>query len=522
MKPYDPRQDTHTADEDFGAVMAPRVRRPRLGARRILFAGVAGACVLGVGLGLWARPAMNERRVATAAPEPDALSADPAARQLRIVLDDRLAGANALVTSPSTAASPPGPIATPVAAAFATPAPQPISPPAPALPQAPTPTPAPIIRVQAPLPVPSPAGPAPVNHFTLPKLSPLMVAALAQARTIEAKLSKPIPPLVRLSPAPPTQVARAEPPPATKPKAPARPKAAAKAANTVQLAQSATAKAVATRTAADRAHAQKLAAAKAAAAHRIQLARAAEAHRVEMAQKAEIQKAQVQKAKVEQAKADRLERARLAKAQQAEQIKLAKAEARGRAEAKAEVRAEAVAEAREEARKQIRLASLARVVRQVAPHPARPAPPVQVAKLDRKHTHKGRQAPVVQQASLKARKSPHAAPPPVRSRPAPLAVQPHASGLMRVSAQRCALRDPGEALVCADPTLGAADRQLSRAYQGARAAGVPEVQLQRQQQRWLSARSAAAREAPWAVHDVYLARIAELNSQAHDARPDGY
>ena len=70
--------------------------------------------------------------------------------------------------------------------------------------------------------------------------------------------------------------------------------------------------------------------------------------------------------------------------------------------------------------------------------------------------------------------------------------------------------------------LGAADRQLSRAYQGARAAGVPDAQLQRQQQRWLQARSAAAREAPWAVHDVYLARIAELNSQAHDAHGDGF
>jgi uncharacterized protein len=93
---------------------------------------------------------------------------------------------------------------------------------------------------------------------------------------------------------------------------------------------------------------------------------------------------------------------------------------------------------------------------------------------------------------------------------------------MKVSTPRCASRDPGQALVCADPSLGAAERQLSRAYQDARNAGVPDVQLQRQQQRWLAARSAAAREAPWAVHDVYLARIAELNGQARDAHGDGY
>ena len=56
----------------------------------------------------------------------------------------------------------------------------------------------------------------------------------------------------------------------------------------------------------------------------------------------------------------------------------------------------------------------------------------------------------------------------------------------------------------------------------ARAAGVPDGQLQAQQQRWLAARATAAREAPWAVRDVYLARIAELNGQAREAHGDGY
>ena len=93
---------------------------------------------------------------------------------------------------------------------------------------------------------------------------------------------------------------------------------------------------------------------------------------------------------------------------------------------------------------------------------------------------------------------------------------------MKVSAPRCASRDPGEAIVCADPSLGAADRQMSRAYQVARAAGVPDWQLRQQQQRWLATRSSAAREAPWAVRDVYLARIAELNGQAREAHAHGF
>jgi uncharacterized protein len=79
---------------------------------------------------------------------------------------------------------------------------------------------------------------------------------------------------------------------------------------------------------------------------------------------------------------------------------------------------------------------------------------------------------------------------------------------------RCVSADPGAALVCADPSLGAADRQMSRAYKDAEAAGVPAWQLRQQHERWLAARSAAARDAPWAVQDVYSARIAELRDQA--------
>jgi uncharacterized protein len=82
---------------------------------------------------------------------------------------------------------------------------------------------------------------------------------------------------------------------------------------------------------------------------------------------------------------------------------------------------------------------------------------------------------------------------------------------------RCASADPGAALACADPALGAADRQMSRAYRQAQAAGVPSERLEHQQQRWLAARANAARQAPWAVHDIYLARIAELQDQTREA-----
>jgi hypothetical protein len=83
---------------------------------------------------------------------------------------------------------------------------------------------------------------------------------------------------------------------------------------------------------------------------------------------------------------------------------------------------------------------------------------------------------------------------------------------------RCASPDPGEALACGDPALTAAQRRLNRVYAEAVAAGVSPSTLERQQQRWLAARAAAAREAPWAVREVYQARIAELQDLTRSAR----
>jgi uncharacterized protein YecT (DUF1311 family) len=112
--------------------------------------------------------------------------------------------------------------------------------------------------------------------------------------------------------------------------------------------------------------------------------------------------------------------------------------------------------------------------------------------------------------------------PPPKAKPVATHADPAAGPLRVASARpRCASADPGAALVCADPTLGAVDRRLNQAYREAQAAGVPTAELDRQQRRWLAARSAAAREAPWAVHDVYLARISELREMTRDAE-DGY
>ena len=104
------------------------------------------------------------------------------------------------------------------------------------------------------------------------------------------------------------------------------------------------------------------------------------------------------------------------------------------------------------------------------------------------------------------------APKPI-ARPTPRPAKPalHGEGPLRMVRNTCGSSDP---IVCADPRLSVRERQLQAAYHQAEAAGVNPEQLRRQQQRWLAARAAAAREAPWAVEEVYEARIAELNDQS--------
>ena len=558
----DSSENHHSEDRDIeslGLVLPPAAaRRWRPGARAILFAGVAGACALGVGLGLWARPDSHERGIAVAQVAPDTPDAEPAGRKLQIVIGDRSAPVGApievLPQAPKSlfAALTPAPRARDGSVA--------------------APSPAPILASAAP-----PAGPPPgLTHAShpdiLPRLAPLMTAALAAPRLIVEKIKSVEPPtFAKPERTEPTTVRRVQ-------MADADTQASRLAAERMareKAAAQVAAKRAATQAAADQAAADR------AEAHRTELAQAAEAKTAQMKlQKAKLAQAKLAEAKLAdaraaqerlaqarltqakltqakfaqaklakaaqtkqaqirlaqaaqaqqvqtrwaQAKAEKAESIRLAKAEKAENLRLAQAEAKGRAEAQVEAKAMVFAEARDEARKRARLEALVHAVQKALPHMA--AAPVETAKLDAKHIAKrAAQArhddPMVERASLKSRKTPHFVEPAARSHPVPLVPAPP-SGLVKVSAPRCASRDPGEALVCADPSLSAADRQLTRAYQGARAAGVPEAQLQRQQQQWLAARSAAAREAPWAVRDVYLARIAELNGQTKDAHGDGY
>jgi uncharacterized protein YecT (DUF1311 family) len=146
------------------------------------------------------------------------------------------------------------------------------------------------------------------------------------------------------------------------------------------------------------------------------------------------------------------------------------------------------------------LSAIAHAFAKLAPHHARPEP------VQRAEAAPPRRKSA---ATRLAASEPHRAKPPAA---VPIKV---------ASVQtRCASPDPGEALACGDPSLNAAERRLNRAYRDAEAAGVPASTLERQQQRWRAARSAAAREAPWAVRQVYQARIAELQDLTRDARGD--
>jgi uncharacterized protein YecT (DUF1311 family) len=71
-------------------------------------------------------------------------------------------------------------------------------------------------------------------------------------------------------------------------------------------------------------------------------------------------------------------------------------------------------------------------------------------------------------------------------------------------------------MVCADPELSAADRELNRAYRRALRAGAAPEQLREEQRDWLSIREDAARHSPRAVADIYDQRIDELNRIADD------
>lgn len=224
---------------------------------------------------------------------------------------------------------------------------------------------------------------------------------------------------------------------------------------------------------------------------------AAEAAKLEKARLAKAEKARLLKAKAAKAETLRLQKAKAeAVAKKKRDLEIARLEKAEKARSKSDTR---LASAADEAgievadtRKPGRLSRLKNVI--AKPFKAKPKAEAAETELADAETPKA-------------------------SKKKPEAVKlAKAEPAKKKAAKRCVSSDPGEAIVCADPSLAAADRQLSRAYREAEAAGVPAWQLKQQQQRWLAARAAAAREAPWAVHDVYLARIAELNDMTRDAR----
>lgn len=389
--------------------MEPPLRKPPQPGRMVL-TGVVGACLLGVALGFWARPAEpgepGAHRAAKAKP------AAPPRVNLQIVVDNA-----------------PAPVGSPLEVLPADPA-----------------------------PARSDAAAPPAEPMMVPRRPASGLVKVDALVAPEPEFAPEPAPIVRAAPKP-----RAQPP---------------KKLETLKLV-------VVEKPRVD----PRVAKAK------IAEARAAEARLADAKAQKTFELAQARAEKLEKARAVRLANAekaeKLEKAEKARAMKLAKAEA-------------------QHARKPDKVAKL-----QVKTRPQ--AQPKNLTALLRAVKAEARQ--IVRPKAVKvAAIKPAPKPERVAAKPATRRIV-RGGGPVRVArADVCASPDPGEAIVCADSRLGARDRQLQDAYRTAEAAGVPANALRRQQSRWLAARAAAAREAPWAVEDVYVARISELRDQTRDAR----
>lgn len=121
-------------------------------------------------------------------------------------------------------------------------------------------------------------------------------------------------------------------------------------------------------------------------------------------------------------------------------------------------------------------------------------------------------APLPEPAPRVADARPLIAPPPVRSGP------PLSAPAPRTGADCSGARSTAESMICSDPDLAAADRELNRAYRRAMQAGaVPPGALRADQRDWLSIREDAARHSRRALAQVYQQRIDELNDAARSS-----
>jgi hypothetical protein len=385
----------------------------------LLLAGVAASALMGVGLGLWARPAMNERRLSIAAFE--APMTGPA-RMLQIVVGEAPAPLGAPIeVLPASRAAP------------AAPAPERTAP----EPVAPVRPPAGLVRVQAVEPEPEPE---PVEVAPPPKPKPKPPLQAAPVKSVKVKVAAP-------------------------------PKTAPKPVQLVKVKQVEKAK-------------------------RVEKPEPAKATPAKTVQKPAPPKVRLIKSEVRQ-----------------KPLHMEKTIEKKPPKAAPPVHVVAHTPP----------AGPVHVVAHTPPRKVEPAAKVQKVTLERKTPKPTPAVKAVKQAKpakqLKpalaakppAEKVAIKAKPPAKAAP-PKAIRP-ARGAGPVRVAKAAPRP--------DSTISDADRQMNRAYSSARAAGVPDWQLRRQQQRWEQARAAAAREAPWAVHDVYLARIAQLHDLTRNAEdPD--
>jgi uncharacterized protein YecT (DUF1311 family) len=82
----------------------------------------------------------------------------------------------------------------------------------------------------------------------------------------------------------------------------------------------------------------------------------------------------------------------------------------------------------------------------------------------------------------------------------------------------CATARPGaEQMVCSEPALAAADRQMARAYRRALRSGVAPGDLLQEQRDWMAIREDAARRSPVALAQAYDQRLRELQRIAEGA-----
>jgi len=117
-------------------------------------------------------------------------------------------------------------------------------------------------------------------------------------------------------------------------------------------------------------------------------------------------------------------------------------------------------------------------------------------------------------------RAPPVAPPMVRQ-PPPLAPVAQDGRPGRAGFDCGAARSQAEAMVCGDPDLAAADREMTRAYRRALQSGAAPPQALRQEQRdFLAIREDAARHSRRALAQVYQQRIDDLNDLADRGGPD--